>query len=181
MMQPSHESLAAVVLLEAHRHVEDAAEAALATLTRLPATRPPASTDAATPDPSSLPPEDALQGMAVAIGELRRGTTLSYPPNEEGRLTDEELAALARLRLEPAARSALRKIVRDAASSPLFQLFCLLDAVGAPELTSVTPWLAVNLAPAKGDRPMMHDEFFDSYWSYLEKRTERREADGRDH
>ena len=75
--------------------------------------------------------------IAAAADEMKRGTTLAYPPGDEARLTDEELAALAVLELPAAALSGLRKIVRAAASAPLFHTFCLLDGVGDPELTRV--------------------------------------------
>lgn len=100
--------------------------------------------------------------------EVRAGVRLGYPPSDEGRLTHEETAALDSLQLSSAARSALRKIVRAAASAPLFHLFCLLD--GLPiRLTRVAEWPTINLQAAVRDRPMMHDDFGTSYSQYAEQ------------
>jgi hypothetical protein len=158
-MELDHRSLASIVLLEVHRYIDEAADRAIQALERLPPTRTPTK------------PGDKF----ARIHEMREGTTLAYPPNDEARLTDEELRALVRLQLPPAARSGLRKVLRAAASAPLFQLFCLLDAVGDPALTSVDLWLPVNLSRRKeGDsREMMHDEFTDSFWKYHEGVGER--------
>jgi hypothetical protein len=120
---------------------------------------------------SSVLTPEVRRAIAAAAEEMRSGRTLPYPPNEEARLTDEELSALAKLHLEPAARSALRKIVRAAASSPLFQLFALLDAVADPELTRDVRWMPIDLSPSQQEqREMMHDEFYDSFRRYAERR-----------
>jgi hypothetical protein len=168
-----HEALASVVLLETHRFVDRAADEAMATLVRPPSPRAEApSALGRRPAGPSLLSDEVRNAIAGAADEMKLGTTLAYPPSEEARLTDEEIAALAALQLPAAARSALRKIIRAAASAPLFHTFCLLDAVGDPELTRVATWLPVNLAPAARDegRAMMHDDFSDSYWQYAERR-----------
>jgi hypothetical protein len=168
-----HETIASIVVLEAHRLVDRAADDAMATLARVPAARPEAASGVAPPAQGpSLLSKDVRSAIAAAADEMKRGTTLAYPPSEEARLTDDELAALSALHLPPAARSALRKVVRAAASAPLFRMFCLLDSVGDPELTRVAQWLPVNLEPAKENagRAMMHDDFFESYRQYAERR-----------
>ena len=125
---------------------------------------------------SSSLPAGMQTAVASAVGELREGTTLSYPPGDEARLTDEELAALAELHLQPAAQSALRKVIRAAASAPLFRLFCLLDAVGDPELTDAGEWLPIDLVRSSddGQRLMMHDGFYESFAGYAERRAEKK-------
>jgi hypothetical protein len=90
-----HEAIASIVLLEAHRFVDRAADEVMAMLARPPSPRPQG------PSPLS---EDVRSAIAAAADEMKRGTTLAYPPSDEARLTDEEIAA--------------RKIVRAAASSP---------------------------------------------------------------
>jgi hypothetical protein len=152
MKHSDHQSLASIVLLEAHRYVDYAADVGMKSLDQVPSVRPP------------VEHED----LFASITEMKHGTQLAYPPNDEARFTDEELSALAQLRLPPAARSGLRKVIRSAASLSLFQLFCLLDAVADPQLTSVDPWLPVNFGPNNKDvsREMMHDEFTASFWRY---------------
>jgi hypothetical protein len=168
-----HDALAQIVLLETHRFVDAAADEAMAKLARLQPRRADSATGAARPstEPSPLP-ANVRSAIATSVEEMKRGSTLAYPPSEEGRLTDEELAALSALQIPEAARSAIRKVVRDAASASLFQLFCLLDSVGDPALVPQADWSAVNLVPAQGAdyRSMMHDDFFDSYWRYVEVR-----------
>ncbi len=73
------------------------------------------------------------------------GTGLSYPPGVG--LSDAELRALSTLRLSEDHRSALRKILRDTASGPLFQLFALLDGVADPEHWNGV-WLGATVALA---------------------------------
>jgi hypothetical protein len=168
-----HEAIVSIVLLEAHRFVDRAADEAMATLARVPSARPEPVSGVALPAEAPSPlSEDVRAAIAAAADEMRPGTTLAYPPSEEARLTDEELTALSALHLSPAARSALRKVVRAAASAPLFQMFCLLDSVGDPELTQVAEWLPVTLERAKedGHRATMHDDFFESYGQYAERR-----------
>jgi hypothetical protein len=169
-----HEAIASIVLLEAHRFVDRAADDAMTRLARVPSRRP-ASVDVGAPKPRgpSALSDDVRTAIAAAADEMKRGTTLAYPPSDEARLTDEEIAALSALQLPAAALSALRKIVRAAASAPLFHMFCLLDGVGDPEVTRVAEWLPVNLEPAKeGWRAMMHDDFLESYWQYAKRREE---------
>jgi len=167
-----HAALASIVLLEGHRFVDRAADEAMATLARPPSPRTEAPSGGGRPPEPSLLSDEVRNGLASAAGEMKRGTTRAYPPSDEARLADEEIAALSALQLPAAARSALRKIIRAAASAPLFHTLCLLDAVGDPELTRVETWLPINLAPASGDegRAMLHDDFSESYWRYAERR-----------
>ena len=167
-----HEALASIVLLETHRFVDRAADEAMMTLVRPPSPRTKGPSAVAQPPALPSPLSDEVRNAITgAADEMKRGTTLVYPPSEEARLTDEEIAALSALHLPTAARSALRKIIRAAASTPLFRTFCLLDAVGDPELTRVATWLPVNLEPASADRgrAMMHDEFANCYSQYSER------------
>lgn len=90
---------------------------------------------------------------------------LVYPPNEE--FTPEEVAALRELRLPIASRTALEKIIADAASSVIFHFFALVDGVADPATGDFTNWLGVSFVPKiEENTPMLHDEFFDSYWDY---------------
>jgi hypothetical protein len=106
-----------------------------------------------------------------------RGIELVYPPGVE--LTAEEIAALTELRVSPPARSALGKVLRDAAAGPLFDFFTLVDGVGDPRgWPGPEAWLGVVLTPRTadgsdedgGDTEMWHDQLFESYWEYQKPR-----------
>ena len=104
------------------------------------------------------------QAADSAVVAFRAAETpeVTYPPGSA--LSDEEALGLRELRLSPAAEAAVRKIVLDACSYPMFQLFCLLDGVADPE--SVTGhWPGLALVPRTTDAvPMYHDDFYESYW-----------------
>jgi hypothetical protein len=167
--------IATTVVTEAHRYVDQAVDAMMAKLDSPPVRSPVLPADDAARLRLPFISEDLSHAMDTSAREYRQGTTLAYPPTAEGRFTDDELAALANLRLSPDARSALRKLVRDAASQPLFHLFALLDAVGDPELCPQDEWLPVTLSVRADDshQEMMHDEFFESFHRYQELRTKR--------
>jgi hypothetical protein len=114
--------------------------------------------------------DDATQGVMRTLIDGK--SDLTYPPGIE--LTDGESEAVGALRLSPDARSALEKIVRDAASYPLFHLFTLIDAIGDPR-DWTGPWLGAKLSPRlAGDvdtrGAMWHDDFYDSYRTYHDSR-----------
>ena len=114
--------------------------------------------------------EDAAGRTAAA---LRAGAVdLAYPPNAG--LSLAEQLALQSLTVSHDLESALRKVLADAASSPMFQLFALLDGVGAPEEYD-DEWLGLVLSKPRGDEEqgeMLHDEFFGTYWDWRERRPD---------
>lgn len=108
--------------------------------------------------------EDAATSTAAALRAGRVG--ILYPPN--GGLTDAEQAALESLKVTPDLESALRKVIADAASSPLFHLFCLLDGVGTPHQHG-EEWVGLALSRMTEDEEpsnFLHDEFNDTYWTW---------------
>ncbi len=115
--------------------------------------------------------KEIAEATTVALnwfGVSQHGTDVTYPPGET--LTTEERVALKNLELSPAARSALRKVVADTASAPLFRLFSLMDGVSDPELGDLEFWSGVGFADkpsaADDEETMLHDEFYSSYWEY---------------
>lgn len=118
----------------------------------------------------------AIEESAINVVEQIRSTkdvSLPYPPN--GGLSDNELAEINQLNLNPAAESALKKIVADAASYPVFRLLSLIDGVSDPhELQEF--WTGLRLSSiSNGDEEfesMLHDDFFDSYWEWRKKRPD---------
>jgi hypothetical protein len=115
--------------------------------------------------------EEAAASTAAALRNQDIG--LSYPPNAG--LSPAEQQALASLPATPDAESALRKVIADAAAAPLFRLFSLLDGVGDPTDYEGL-WLGLSLkTPSEQDQEpeiMLHDEFFESYWMWREKRPD---------
>jgi hypothetical protein len=110
---------------------------------------------------------DAVEGLATS------NSRLTYPPN--GGLTEEEQTEVARLDLNPILKIALRKIIADAASVPIFHLFCLIDGVADPEGYDGL-WLGYRLVlPSKGEpapSSRLHDEFFETYWKWRRTRQD---------
>ena len=97
-----------------------------------------------------------------------RSEVLSYPPKEV--LSSAELDALESLRLSSAALTALERIIANACASTLFNLFCLMDSVADPELSTVEHWSGADFVSPRDEGDFLHDEFFDRYWAY-EKRS----------
>jgi len=111
------------------------------------------------------------QATAVALnwfGPSQQGTNIAYPPGAS--LTAEEKLALKNLDLSQAAQSALKKLVADTASAPLFRLFTLMDGVADPGSGDLAPWPGVDFAEkplgSADEGDMLHDEFFASFWEY---------------
>lgn len=112
----------------------------------------------------------ASSKAAALIGsaELSR-MSLVYPPEREV-LTTEELQALRSIALTNTQRSALTKLIADAAANAFFGVFALMDAVREPELAArEEAWRGIDLnlgIPDVPSFPMLHDELFESYWTF---------------
>ena len=89
--------------------------------------------------------------------------TLTYPPGVN--LSKAERAAIDALALSPTGRSALEKLLQDAAAAPLFHLFALLDGVADPRDWPGT-WPGATITTPRGEasaESMWHDDFYGSY------------------
>lgn len=110
----------------------------------------------------------AREGVAMLQSN---GMEPAYPPGVK--LSDKEMAALAALNLSADQRSALRKVLRDVASRPLFRLLSLIDGVADPsEWEGV--WLGARIEEStddSSDGAMWHDDFYESYWDYEKDRA----------
>jgi hypothetical protein len=144
------------LLLEVHRAIETAAKEAVRKIGRPVGS--PALSDGATP----------LERSVAAV----RASLVVYPPMDStgDQLSSAETAAIVGMSVSSEARSGLEKLVADAAAAAFFRFFCLLDGVADPEVREVDDWFGAVLAapPDDEDRPMLHDELFDSYWRYRE-------------
>ena len=107
---------------------------------------------------------DSAATDALGIIE-NRGIEPAYPPGVE--LSAAEVSALANIASSPELRSAFGKVLRDAASRPLFQLFALVDGVADPSSWDGL-WLGADIVERtdESDQEMWHDDFFASYWQY---------------
>jgi hypothetical protein len=144
-----NDEIRVTLLREAHRLIDEAAESAIGRLT------------------------------GIAGGKVDFETrSLAYPPSD-GKgdahlLSETEAAAIARFGESELTLRGLRKLIRDAASAPLFHFFCLLDGIGDPEcLEGDNLWLGADLvAPRDGEaRAMLHDDFFECYWDSIRRRS----------
>lgn len=109
--------------------------------------------------------DSAAEDALGIIGN--RGIEPVYPPGVE--LSNAEVSALANITSSPELVSAFRKVLRDTASRPLFQLFALLDGVADPSAWD-NVWTGAHVVERsdESDEEMWHDDFFASYWDYDE-------------
>ena len=109
---------------------------------------------------------ESAKSLVTRLREHRLQDGITYPPN--GSLSSAERAALSELSLSDAAASGLTKMLADASATAVFQWLCVVDAVGDPEGHPYECWLGANLAEPDEeiDTPMLHDEFFDSWWDF---------------
>ena len=116
--------------------------------------------------------EEAATQAAEAIAGVTPVPDPAYPPN--GGLSEAEASLITAGARGAEAVGAIRKVIADAAAAPLFRLFALIDGVGDPEAWNGN-WLPLELreAPEGTYQPMLHDELFESYWSWVERRGNR--------
>lgn len=113
--------------------------------------------------------EEAATQAAEVIAGVQPIAAVGYPPN--GGLSEAEASLVRSGGRGAEAVPALRKIVAEAASAPIFRLFTLIDGVGDPEDWD-GEWSPIELREASDDedQPMLHDELFESYWAWVERR-----------
>jgi hypothetical protein len=146
-----------VLLTEGHAIVASSASQAVSKIgAPLRRTRPPTPTPIPGLDPSIL----------AAAAEYISRMTLTYPP--ENILSDEEEAALISMKLSSAERAGLEKLIAEACAATLFHFFCVMDAVGDPEVEEVEGWTGARFATPEHETQhrMLHDDFGEMYWKY---------------
>jgi hypothetical protein len=95
---------------------------------------------------------------------------LTYPPNWG--LSAAERDALNSILINPSLKSALRKVIANASSYPLFHFFELLDGVANPAGCG-EPWLGCTLeTKADDDADFLHDDYYDAYWDWRKQRPD---------
>jgi hypothetical protein len=88
-------------------------------------------------------------------------------------MSADEISAITSLQLSDTARGAIAKVIADAGAAMLFNLFCLVDGVAAPELSDSPAWAGVSLLARQPDNAMLHDLLHESYWDYQARLAER--------
>ena len=113
------------------------------------------------------------EATILAVDQVVSGqvTNMAYPPN--GGLTDKEKFALGKLSIDSNQKSALRKIIADAASYPIFHFLTLMDGVSDPE-NYEADWPGFILQ-SKDDfedsDSFLHDELDSAYWTWRKLRS----------
>ena len=109
--------------------------------------------------------EETAAAAAGILGDASSNLDLSYPPGAA--LSASEVDALRSLEVSPAAREAIRKLIADACSRPVFEFLSLLDGVADPIDLEGATWVGLSLETRReSDEIMLHDEFFETYGSY---------------
>ena len=109
---------------------------------------------------------EASEVLANSVGQPQSKLDLAYPPGAE--LSSAEAKALQDLPLSGIARKG-RCICLPRASIP--SLRPARRGCGS-DCCQREVWSGVDLVPAsEEDRPMLHDEFFESYWSSAQPRV----------
>jgi hypothetical protein len=165
-----------ILLLESHRLIAESAEHAVKKFGQPVPIE--ARDDYLSPDEilhleaissGAVPFDDPIfqKAMAASAAQI---SALSYPP--DGRISAGDAEALESLQLTPAQASVAQRVIAEACHSVLFSLFCLLDSVADPELTSVERWRGARFVSPRKEGPMLHDELGDSFYEYRDMTNE---------
>jgi hypothetical protein len=115
--------------------------------------------------------QTAASKLGGSDGSRSAELGVSYPP-EDGSgpiLSSDESHAVSSLGLSAAARTGLAKLVADACAATVFEFLSLMDGVADPEVVDVDEWLGASLKAPEDDQEMLHDRFYESYWTYRER------------
>ena len=99
---------------------------------------------------------------------------LIYPPIPNNKLTENEIAAIKKIRNIPNIESVLKKIIANTSAIAAFNFLNCIDGTGDPS-SKAGEWTGVALIDRDnlGDNDpygnMLHDVFFASYQNWKEK------------
>jgi hypothetical protein len=114
--------------------------------------------------------EESANYSVNDIQHNRAQQLINYPPN--GGFTANELAELNKLAGNAVLRSALRKVIANASADVVFGLFNQIDGTSDPDI-EVGEWSEVMLVDYSDEyepESMLHDEFYDTYWDWIDRR-----------
>lgn len=111
---------------------------------------------------------DAASSKVAKSLSMGQYQEIVYPPSPDAKLNDQEKEAIRKLNGIPNLESALKKIIRDSHSLPLFSFFNCIDGTGDP---AGDKWTGVTLVDLDieedGDKEFLHDAYFETYWDYI--------------
>lgn len=105
------------------------------------------------------------------IENKRINQLINYPPN--GGLTESEKNELSKLILNTDLKSALRKVLASNTADVFFSFLNIIDGTIDPTV-EYGEWGEVMLVDFNEENEiesMLHDDFYESYWDWKEKRT----------
>ncbi len=106
------------------------------------------------------------------VDELGRKIDPSYPPGVD--LSNNEKSIFSSINLTEPQKSVLKIATKDLCAGILFELFSKMDGVSDPETgNDLDFWPGLELKEKKdeSESEMIHDAFFERYWSYNESKT----------
>jgi len=114
--------------------------------------------------------EEHANATATAIFQGKQ-ISISYPPN--GGLTEAEEQALALLKGNDQVMAALRKLFANNTAEVFFSFFNMLDGTTVPGMETGS-WSEVLLVDKPDDfdedTQFLHDEFYNTYWDWKNRR-----------
>lgn len=117
--------------------------------------------------------EEYADATASAIF-LGKQLSLTYPANNG--LTESEAQALAQLQGNETLMKALRKLLANTSAEVFFSFFNLIDGTTSPEVVTGR-WSELLLVDKPedfdDDLPFLHDEFYNTYWDWKNKRGDK--------
>lgn len=114
--------------------------------------------------------EESASYIVNDLEHKRINRLIKYPSN--GGLTDSEKIELEKLEINPALKSALRKVFASNTADVIFSLLNVIDGTADPSV-EFGEWQEVMLVDFDEDNEldsMLHDDFFGTYWDWKEKR-----------
>lgn len=112
--------------------------------------------------------EEAATQMAAQVVSSNV-PSLNYPPNSG--FSEAEVNAIGNLKAIPGMESALRKVIANAASQPLYKLACILDGIADPA-DYKGKWLGARIKPVSPTsdedeaEQLWRDNIYESYWEW---------------
>lgn len=115
--------------------------------------------------------EESANTNANHIIHGRLNQLINYPPN--GGLTQKEISALENLKGNEELKSALRKILASTTADVFFDIFNIIDGTADPD-PGTGKWTEVMLIDKPEDLSenleFLHEDFYETYWNWREKR-----------
>ena len=116
--------------------------------------------------------EENASNTADELEQKRTNHLINYPSN--GGFTELERLELEQLEFNPTLKSALRKIFASNTADTFFSFLNIIDGTIDPTV-EYDEWEDVMLVDFNEENEidsMLHDDFYETYWDWKEKRTD---------